>query len=177
MHSIIYLIGYRGSGKTTVGRLLAARLGWDFVDADAMLEERTGKTIREIFATEGEIAFRTLESEILGELAKRTRVVIATGGGVVLREKNRELLKQSGFVAWLSADPATLWGRIQADSTTAARRPDLSTGGLAEVEQLLATRLPIYRACADVETPVAAISPEQAADAILAAWESSKSSG
>jgi shikimate kinase len=152
-------------------------MGWDFVDADALLEERSGKTIREIFATDGELAFRDLESVILGELAKRTRVVVATGGGVVLRDGNRALLRESGFVAFLSADAAALWARIQADATTAARRPNLSIGGLAEVEQLLAARLPLYRMCADIEVPVAAMSPEQAADAILAAWESPKSSG
>lgn len=173
----IFLIGYRGSGKTTVGRVLAARLGWDFVDADALLEERAGKTIRDIFATQGESAFRDLESEILGELAKRSRIVVATGGGLVLREQNRATLKQSGFVAWLSADAATLWARIQADSSTAARRPNLSSGGFAEVEQMLAVRLPLYRMCADVEVPVTAMSPEDAANAILAAWESPKSSG
>jgi shikimate kinase len=172
MNRILLLIGYRGSGKSTVGRLLAERLGWTFVDADDVLEARAGKSIREIFATEREKAFRDSESAILAELCGQTDRVIATGGGVVLREENRALLRKHGFVAWLTADAATLWARIQADATTAARRPALTTGGLAEVEHLLAIRTPLYRACADVEVPVASVSPEQAANAILAAWDS-----
>jgi shikimate kinase len=179
MNALIYLIGYRGSGKTTVGRVLAERLGWNFVDADAVLEERHGKTIKEIFADEGEAGFRDKESATLGELAGRTQTVIGTGGGVVLRDANRDLLRHNGFVAWLSADAGTLWARIQSDPTTAARRPALAGGGPAEVRELLAAREPLYRACADVEVAVADRSPSQAADAILAAWasHSPKSSG
>jgi shikimate kinase len=166
---LLFLIGYRGSGKTTVGRLVADRLGWAFLDADAVLEERYGRTIREIFAAEGEAGFRDKEAAVLADLCTRTDTVIATGGGIVLRDENRRLLKRHGFVAWLTADPLTLLARIQADHTTTERRPDLAGGGLAEVEQLLAVREPLYRACADVVVPVGALSPERAADAILAA--------
>ena len=176
---LLFLIGYRGSGKTTVGRLVAERLGWAFLDADAVLEERYGRTIREIFAAEGEAGFRDKESAVLADLCTRTNCVIATGGGIVLREENRRLLKQHGFVAWLTADPPTLLARIKADPTTAERRPNLAGGGMVEIEQLLAVREPLYRACADVVVPVGALSPEQAADAILAACPSPspKSSG
>src|SRR5437762_782279 len=100
---VIYLIGPRGSGKTTVARLLAERLGWDWVDADAELEARCGRSIREMFASEGEEGFRRHEAEVLRQLSGRASVVIATGGGVVLREDNRELLKR-GKVVWLTAD-------------------------------------------------------------------------
>jgi shikimate kinase len=176
---LLFLIGYRGSGKTTVGRVVADRLGWDFLDADAVLEQQFGQTIREIFAKEGEAGFRDKETAILENLCDRTEVVIATGGGIVLREENRQQLTRHGFVAWLTADPETLLARIQADPTTNERRPNLAGGGLVEVEQLLAVREPLYRACADVVVPVGALSPEQAADAILAAWNtrSPKSSG
>lgn len=166
---LLFLIGYRGSGKTTVGRLVADRLSWAFVDADSVLEERHGRTIREIFAAEGEASFRGKEAAVLADLCTCTDTVIATGGGVVLREVNRALLKRHGLVAWLAADPATLLSRIQGDPTTAARRPDLAGGGLTEVEQLLAAREPLYRACADVVVAAGALSPERAADAILAA--------
>src|SRR2546430_46989 len=104
MPPLIFLIGYRGSGKSTVGRVLAARLGWDFVDADVVLEERYGHTIRDIFAAEGETGFRNKESTVLADLCTRTKTVIATGGGVVLRHENRVRIKKCGFVAWLSAD-------------------------------------------------------------------------
>lgn len=167
--SLLFLIGYRGSGKTTVGHLIADRLGWAFVDADAVLEERHGRTIRDIFAAEGEAGFRDKEAAVLADLCTRTNTVIATGGGIVLREANRELLKQHDTIAWLTAEPATLLERIRADPTTTDRRPVLAGGGLAEIEQLLAVREPLYRACADVVVPVGALSPEQAADAILAA--------
>src|SRR5688500_4378392 len=113
MSSVIFLVGYRGSGKTTVGRLLADRLQWSFLDADAVIEERAGKTIRDIFVAEGEGAFRDQESALLAELCGRTETVIATGGGIVLKDDNRALLREHGFVAWLTADAQTLWARIQ----------------------------------------------------------------
>ena len=166
---LLFLIGYRGSGKTTVGRLVADRIGWAFLDADTVLEERHGRTIREIFAAEGEAGFRDKEAAVLADLGTRTDTVIATGGGVVLRDENRRLLKSRGFVAWLTADAPTLLARIQADPTTAERRPALAGGGLVEIEQLLVVREPLYRACADLTVPIGALSPEQAADAILAA--------
>jgi shikimate kinase len=179
MSPLLFLVGYRGSGKTTVGCLVAERLGWDFLDADSVLEGRCGRTIREIFAAEGEAGFRDKEAAVLADLCARTKTVIATGGGIVLREENRQRLNRHGFVAWLTADPATLLARIHADPTTAERRPALVGGGPAEVEQLLAVREPLYRACADVVVPAGALSPQQAADAILAAWNSRspKSSG
>jgi shikimate kinase len=176
MPPLIFLIGYRGSGKSTVGRVLARWLEWGFVDADQVLEERYGQTIRAIFASEGETGFRNKESAVLADLCTRTKTVIATGGGVILRQENRSRIKQCGFVAWLSADPATLWERMQGDPTTALRRPALTTGGLIEVQELLAARAPWYRACADVEVAAATLSPEQAADAILAAWSQSPKS-
>ncbi|HEX4150325.1 MAG TPA: shikimate kinase, partial [Pirellulales bacterium] len=88
----IALIGYRGTGKTAVARALADRLGWQWLDADAELEARAGRSIAEIFAADGEEAFRNLESGVLAELGQRSRTVLATGGGVVLRDTNRELL-------------------------------------------------------------------------------------
>src|SRR5689334_7067287 len=108
MPTLLFLIGYRGSGKTTVGRLVADRLGWAFVDADSVLEERYGQTIREIFAAEGEAGFRDKEAAVLADLCRATDAVIATGGGIVLRAANRVLLKRHGLVVWLAADPPTL---------------------------------------------------------------------
>ena len=103
-HMNLLLIGYRGTGKTTVARLLAERLGWQWLDADEELERRAGKTIAAIFADEGESAFRDLESQVLADLVQRDRHIIALGGGVVLRPENRALIKQAGTVVWLTAD-------------------------------------------------------------------------
>lgn len=166
----IFLIGYRGSGKTTVGRALADRLGWAFVDADVLLEERAGKSIARIFADDGEPAFRDWESRVLDDLATRDRHVLATGGGVVLRPANRALLQAGGFVAWLQISPELAWDRMQADVTTRDRRPNLTaTGGLQEVRAVMAAREPLYRATANAAFP-ADRSPELLAADILHVW-------
>jgi shikimate kinase len=173
----IILVGYRCTGKTTVGRLLADRLGWTFADADERVEAVAGKSIAEIFASEGEQSFRDRESAALAELCARPRCVIATGGGAVLREHNRQLLKSGGFVAWLTASPEAIWSRLQVDPTTAARRPNLTaTGGLDEVRALVAAREPLYRETTDFNVASDALSPEAVADAILAAWNGGSTS-
>ena len=163
----LFLIGYRGSGKSTVAELLAKRLDWDWVDADAVLEQRAGQSIRQIFEVEGEVAFRELEAALLHELCRRQQVVIATGGGVVVRPENRRRLKEAGIVVWLTGNAATLWQRLQACHTTAERRPDLTVGGLAEIEGLLATREPWYAECAHFGVDTVGRSPQQVAEAIL----------
>lgn len=147
----VFLIGYRGSGKTTVASALAQRLAWPWIDADAELERRAGKTIKQIFADRGEAAFRDLESVVLADLVKLDRHIVALGGGVVLRESNRRLLAGRGKVVWLQASPEVLEARISGDATTAERRPNLTgQGGLAEIRSLLAERTPIYTSCADL---------------------------
>ncbi|MCI0379082.1 MAG: shikimate kinase [Gemmataceae bacterium] len=155
----IFLIGYRGTGKTTVARLLAEKLGWQWCDADALLEQRHGKTIRQIFAEEGESGFRDKEAALFEELSQLEDHVIATGGGIVLRPENRELLRR-GKVIWLTADAGTIWTRLLQDATTAERRPNLTQGGLPEIEEMLHTRTPLYAACADVTVDVSNRSPE-----------------
>jgi shikimate kinase len=167
----IILVGPRCTGKTTAGRLLAARLGWPFADVDDRIEAAAGQSIADIFATEGEAGFRTREAAALEELCARSGCVIATGGGAILRETNRRLMKARGFVVWLTAAPETLWHRLRADPATAARRPNLTpAGGEDEVKALLAAREPLYREVADFVSPTDALSPEAVADAILTAW-------
>lgn len=171
MPSNIILVGPRCTGKSTAGRHLAARLGWDFADADEHLEAAAGKSVAEIFASEGEAGFRDREAAALAALCARERLVIAAGGGAVLREANRKLLAARGFVAWLTASPETLWARLRGDPTTAARRPNLTAaGGEAEVRQLLAAREPLYREVAHFAVDTGALSPEDVASAILTAW-------
>jgi shikimate kinase len=170
MSELHFLIGYRGSGKTTVGRALAARLGWDFLDTDERVESAAGMSIKDIFATEGETAFRDRETAVLADLSCLTKTVVATGGGVILRPENRDLLR-SGFVTWLTASPESLALRIQTDPTTTTRRPNLTAaGGVEEVRALLTVRSPFYSEVADFVVDAEQLSPEAAADAILAAW-------
>lgn len=147
--SLVFLIGSRGSGKSTVARLVAHELGWDWLDADEVLEKRYGLSIRAIFEREGEAGFRDKEAAILAELCRLRRHIVATGGGVILREDNRDLLRSSGRVVWLTADVETLWQRVRGDDATAERRPALTVGGRAEIEEILHLREPFYRQCAD----------------------------
>lgn len=125
----LYLVGYRGSGKSSVGAVIAKRLVLPFFDADTVLEMDAGKSIRDIFITEGEGGFRDRESATLRKLAGLNRAVIATGGGVILRAENRELLRTTGMVVWLTAPAELLWDRISIDPMTAVRRPNLAGGG------------------------------------------------
>jgi shikimate kinase len=164
---LLFLIGPRGSGKTTVARLLAERLGWSWCDTDTLLEGRAGKTIRQVFEQEGEAGFRDRESAILQEIATWCDHVIATGGGVVLRPDNRVLLRR-GLVVWLRAAPEVLWQRMQTDATSLERRPNLNQGGLAEVEAVLHARASLYDACADYQIDTDLRSPEEIANQIIA---------
>jgi shikimate kinase len=164
----VFLIGYRGTGKTTVARLLARELAWEWVDADVEIELLAGKSIASIFADDGEHAFRDLESRVITELVARDRLVVACGGGAVLREENRRALRSGGKVVWLTASPETILARIAADGTTAERRPQLTTaGGSAEVIELLAKRTPLYRQCADWQVDTEAKQPAAIATEIL----------
>jgi shikimate kinase len=164
----VFLIGPRGSGKSTVARLLAGRLGWAWLDADSVLEGRAGRSVRAVFADEGEAGFRRREADVLAELAALDRHVIATGGGAVLRADNRERLRSAGVVVWLTADADTLWGRIAADGTTAERRPALAGGGRDEVVEVLRRREALYGECAHHVIDTAGRSPEEVAAAVLA---------
>ncbi len=164
----LVLIGLRGTGKTSVAAVLAERLGWEWFDADALIEQRAGKSIKQIFAEDGETAFRDLESQVVAELADKSAAVLALGGGAVVREENRAALAGRGKVAWLTASPQTLWQRIESDKLTASRRPNLSTtGGINEIIATLDARRAIYRACADLEVDTEGKTPAQVADAIL----------
>jgi shikimate kinase len=164
----VVLIGFRGTGKSTVARLLAQRLGWSWVDADALLEEQAGRTIREIFEAEGEVGFRDRESALIRQLSERDQTVIAAGGGAVLRAENRLALKNAGPTVWLVAPPEVIEQRLAADATTAQRRPPLtSRGGQDEIRQLLAEREPLYRACADLIVDTSDRTPHETAEAIL----------
>jgi shikimate kinase len=163
----IVLIGYRGSGKTTVGRMLAAQIGVAFVDCDEIIVARQGKSVREIFSTGGEETFRKLETTVIAELTARMDHVIAVGGGAILRDENRQALAQH-FVVYLHCQPSVLLRRINQDPATSDNRPDLTNlgGGIEEIEALLRQREPIYRAAMNMELDVTNLSAAQAANEI-----------
>ncbi len=148
---VITLIGYRGSGKTTVAGPLAERLGWEWADSDDELEKRDGRTIREIFAADGEDYFRRLERETIAELLRKEHLILAAGGGAILNEDSRNNMRAAGPVVWLQASVDTLYQRIHGDQTTAERRPDLTdTGGRREIEDVLSRRESLYRESASI---------------------------
>jgi len=166
------LVGYRGTGKSTVGRILADRLGRPFADADREIEAREGRPIRSIFAEDGEPTFRRIEARVLGDLTARFEGgIVATGGGAVLDEANRRALRSFGFVAWLKADPDTLAARLSHSRAGLADRPALTPAGtLAEIAEVLAARVPLYREVADAEVETAGRSVREVAEAVLGAW-------
>jgi shikimate kinase len=166
----IVLLGYRGSGKTTIGRRLAGRLNVSFVDTDDLIVTAAGRTIREIFEQHGEARFRALEATAVREICGSADKVIALGGGAVLREDNRRLLIASAHHrVYLRSEPEELVQRILADPQTAANRPSLTGlgGGIEEVRMLLAAREPLYREVMTVELDVTGLSVERAVAAIL----------
>ena len=143
----IYLVGMMGAGKTSVGRLLARRVGKTFYDCDHEIERATGVKVAVIFDIEGEAGFRARESRILGELVRRHDTVLATGGGAVLSAENRTLLAGNGLVVYLRAMPPDLWKRTRHDKN----RPLLKTADpLAKMQQLFDERDPLYRSTADI---------------------------
>src|SRR5688500_3805160 len=173
----VYLIGYRGSGKTTVARLLGKRLDRPSVDCDDLIEVAAGRSIREIFAAEGEQGFRDREQAVVGQVAAEADcrpMVVSLGGGAVLRETNRSAICESGYCVWLDASPQTLIQRIRADKSTAARRPALSAlNDYDEVVALLEARVPLYQALAQKTINTDELSAEAISDDI-AGWLSGK---
>lgn len=167
----LVLIGYRGTGKSQVARLVSERLRWPVFDADDQIERVAGCSISRIFDEQGEDAFRDFETTVVEDLAGRPRSVLALGGGAVLRKRNRAAIARQGRVVWLTASPETILRRIQADSDSASRRPNLTaTGGITEIIATLEARNPIYRQCADLVVDTEDKTPAEVADAILAQW-------
>ena len=159
----LYLVGMMGSGKTSTGRPLAERLGYGFVDADAVIEQAAGCSIPEIFQRDGEEGFRAIEHQVLSAISQRHSLVVATGGGVVTQRENWGLL-HSGIVIWLDVVQEQLLQRLHADSTV---RPLLQTEDpAAALSQLLTERQPLY-AEADLTVVINDETPAAVADGIL----------
>lgn len=162
----IILIGFMGAGKTSVGEALAGRSRKMLIDTDWMIEKKAGMTISKIFETQGEAAFRRLETEVLEQLIVEAEgEIISVGGGLPLREENRKLLKKLGCVIYLSVRPETVLERLKGDTT----RPLLQGEDVASrVNRLLETRGPVYELASDRVIPVDELSVEQIADRIEA---------
>lgn len=145
----IFLIGYRCTGKTSAGKILAEKFGWTFVDSDEAIADDIGCSITDFIAARGWTAFRDKEQQVIARLSKNDRQIIATGGGAVMASENVRCMRTGGKVIWLQAAPETIRRRMRADAGTAANRPSLTGhGSLEEIETVLAERESYYAAAA-----------------------------
>lgn len=154
----LFLVGMMGAGKTTVGRMLARALGFEFIDADRELEARSGVLIATIFSVEGEEGFRRREAALLDELSRRPGVVLATGGGAVLNPDTRRRLQERGLVVYLRASADEIHRRTRNDRS----RPLLQTADpRAKIEELLAQREPLYEGIAHLAVQSGSANPRR----------------
>jgi shikimate kinase len=161
----IVLLGYRGCGKTSIGRKLADRLWQPFVDTDDLVVKKAGKSIKDIFEQDGEERFRQLETEAIKDAAKLDEHVIALGGGGATRQENVKILRDAGHkMIYLRCEPAELFRRIQLDPNTGITRPPLTSrgGGIEEIAAVMAEREPAYRAASQAELDVTHLSVDEA---------------
>jgi shikimate kinase len=160
----IYLIGLMGAGKTTIGRQLAKALKLPFYDSDKAIEERTGVDIPTIFEFEGEEGFRDREQKMIQQLTQMNGIVLATGGGAILREENRRMLKENGFIVYLQCSVDRILERTRRDT----QRPLLKTDNPRErIESLFAQREPLYLSCADFKVDTGTMQSKEVVNRIL----------
>ncbi len=169
----LVLIGYRATGKSAVGSLLAQELARPFVDLDQVLEEEMGCSITDLVAEKGWPEFRRREKEVVARFGRAGGQVLATGGGAVLEPENVEILRQKGVVVWLRADPATIQERLSRDQREVSQRPSLTgRSTLEEVAEVLQSRQPLYAAAAHIVIDSDRHSLEQVVEQVLAAVQS-----
>lgn len=162
----LFLIGMRGSGKTTTGQIVAEQLGVCFIDTDRLIEEQTGHTIAQIFISQGEAAFRLIEKNLMLQLLSQQETVIATGGGCILDSAVREGLSQTGRTVWLNAPLSVLKQRIRGSN-----RPSLTGVNIEEeLSRLANEREALYRACAATCIDTGSLTPLEVAHVLQQLW-------
>ena len=168
----IILTGYRACGKSVVGRLLAERLQFDFLDMDKEIESRAGCSISEMVAEHGWPYFRERERQLLEELIDRERLVVATGGGAIMHEEAWQRLQANGLVVWLQADTAVIAARLRRDIVSEGQRPSLTGDSITqEIETVLAQRTPLYQKGSHLAVDTGNRSPEEIVDLVAADWQ------
>ena len=169
----LVLIGYRATGKSAVGAMLAQRLARPFVDLDQVLVEEMGRSIADLVAAKGWAEFRRREKEVVARFGRAGGQVLATGGGAVLDPENAKILRENGVVVWLRADPATIQERLSRDQREVSQRPSLTGGStLEEVAEVLQSRQPLYAAAAHLVIDTDQYSLDQVVEKVLAAVQS-----
>ncbi|HYA43782.1 MAG TPA: shikimate kinase [Syntrophobacteraceae bacterium] len=172
-HRSIALIGFRATGKTTVGKILAQKLYRTFIDMDMCLISKAGRDIAAWVGQEGWDSFRRAESALLEVICLQKRLVVATGGGIILDPQNREALRKNFFTAWLKADPHTIHRRLSSDPRSPQMRPALcELPILEEIEKVLSEREPLYTLVADIEIDTEGKEAIRIAEEILGALSS-----
>ena len=167
----ISLIGYRASGKSTLGRELSRRLGWPLLDIDRGVEVRfPEETLTEVWLRIGDPRFREIEAEVVEEMCSGDECVVSFGAGTLGRPENRRHACRDALVVYLEMSAEGLWERMQADPMNASTRPNLAGGGFQEVVEMLARRDPVYRECADLLVD-ASLPTERLADIVIAELE------
>jgi shikimate kinase len=165
----VILTGYRATGKTSIGKILADLLGFDFIDTDLVIEKRQGESITDMVSRGGWDMFRRKEEDILLELVRRNNIVIATGGGSVMHEKAWEKLRKNALSVWLTVDIKTICQRLSADSNTDDQRPALTEmGTMDEISMVLSERQPLYEKSSDLTINTEGKTPEEVAEIIAA---------
>jgi shikimate kinase len=172
----LYLIGYRGSGKSTIAPRLANLIGCDWFDTDELITTNARKSITQIFADHGEAQFRRLETQAITTTSQssspNTHQVISLGGGAITISANQAIVREHGLAVYLRGTADTLWQRISTDPISGQQRPNLTEhGGRAEVEQVLAARRSIYQTHSDFQIDIDHITADQAAEQIFGWWQ------
>jgi shikimate kinase len=163
----IFLIGYRATGKSTVGRILSGKLNVAFCDTDTIVEEAAGMSIKEIVALEGWPSFRMKEKDAVQSLDLKSSCVVATGGGVILDKENVDFFKRSGLTVWLNAPLQDIIERLKRDALNEAKRPQFTAGNIIqETTNMMKQRLPLYESAADYTVDALNKKPEQIGEEI-----------
>ena len=164
----IVLIGYRCCGKTSVGKFISAKLGREFIDTDDLIVEKAGCNIDEIVSVHGWDHFREIEKGVIKEVSIMENVVIATGGGVVIKEENIKNLKGNGFIVWLSADIDIIKKRLNEDKTSTDNRPSLTGDDPSdEIKTVLERRKPLYMKASDMSVDTSQLDIIEVADMVI----------
>ena len=162
----VILLGYRASGKSTVGKLVSDQLQWPLWDIDRGIELKSGLSLTELYQQTGENGFRQIEAEVVAEMCANDQCVIAFGAGTIIQPHNERLARVASLMVYLKLSAEQLWQRIVADPKSAATRPNLSSGGIEEVVEMLARRAPTYERCANM-TLDGQLTPEKLVDKIV----------
>lgn len=174
----IILIGYRCSGKSTVGRIISQKLNMDFLDTDEMIERHELLPIGRIVEEKGWDYFRKLEKKVVADLSNKNGVVVATGGGVILDDDNVRVLKANGWIVWLKADAPVLKQRMREQITDGVMRPSLSGGNpIEELDDVYSSRISYYNKAADFIVETSMISPGEVAEIIITEYKTALSRG